>query len=121
MKRAALAGLGLALAQAGGTATVEAADPLPSWNDSPARRAVVTFVDTVTREGGAGYVPPAERIAVFDNDGCLWAEQPMYFQAFFIFDRIKAVAAGHPEWKDEEPFAVRVGAQRRRERRARRR
>jgi hypothetical protein len=100
-----LAGLGLALAHAGGAATAGAPDPLPSWNDGPTRRAVVAFVDTVTREGGAGYVPPAERIAVFDNDGCLWAEQPMYFQAFFIFDRIRALAPQHPEWKDTEPFA----------------
>jgi phosphoserine phosphatase len=89
---------------AGGT-TLQAADPLPSWNDGPARRSVVAFVENVAREGGAGYVPPAERIAVFDNDGTLWSEQPMYFQAFFIFDRIKALAPAHPEWKEKEPFA----------------
>jgi hypothetical protein len=70
-----------------------------------ARRSVVAFVESVTREGGTSFVPPAERIAVFDNDGTLWSEQPMYFQAFFIFDRIKALAPQHPEWKDEEPFA----------------
>jgi phosphoglycolate phosphatase-like HAD superfamily hydrolase len=100
-----LAGALLAAAVASGTTSSEAADPLPSWNDSPARRGVVGFVEKVTREGGPGYVPSAERIAVFDNDGCLWSEQPMYFQAFFIFDRIKALAPRHPEWKDKEPFA----------------
>jgi len=95
----------LAAVVAGGTGSLEAADPLPSWNDGTARRAVVAFVEGVTREGGPSYVPPAERIAVFDNDGCLWSEQPMYFQAFFIFDRIQALAPQHPEWKDKEPFA----------------
>jgi hypothetical protein len=59
----------------------------------------------VTKPGSPDFVPPPERIATFDNDGCLWAEQPMYFQAFFIFDRIKALAPQHPEWKDKEPFA----------------
>jgi hypothetical protein len=88
-----------------GARSLEAADPLPSWNTGLARHSIVEFVERVTREGGAGYVPPAERIAVFDNDGCLWSEQPMYFQAFFIFDRIKALAPQHPEWKDKEPFA----------------
>jgi len=79
--------------------------PLSSWNDGAARTAVVSFVERVTREGGPDFVPPAERIAVFDNDGTLWSEQPMYFQALFIFDRIKALAPQHPEWKDKEPFA----------------
>ena len=82
-----------------------AADSLPSWNDTSARQALTAFVTKVTKEGGADYVPPAERIAVFDNDGTLWAEQPMYFQAFFIFDRIQALAPEHPEWKETEPFA----------------
>jgi hypothetical protein len=100
-----LAGAALAALTAGTAASLEAADPLPSWNEGPARRSIVAFVETVTRQGGPGYVPPAERIAVFDNDGCLWSEQPMYFQAFFIFDRIKALAPQHPEWKAEEPFA----------------
>jgi phosphoglycolate phosphatase-like HAD superfamily hydrolase len=90
---------------AGATASLEAADPLPSWNDGTARRGVVAFVEGVTREGGPSYVPPAERIAVFDNDGTLWSEQPMYFQAFLIFDRVKALAPSHPEWKQKEPFA----------------
>jgi phosphoserine phosphatase len=100
-----LAGAALAALTAGTAASLEAADPLPSWNEGPARRSIVAFVETVTRQGGPGYVPPPERIAVFDNDGCLWSEQPMYFQAFFIFDRIKALAPQHPEWKAEEPFA----------------
>jgi phosphoserine phosphatase len=81
------------------------ADPLPSWNDSASRRAIVEFVGKVTQEGSPNYVPVSERIATFDNDGTLWAEQPMYFQAFFIVDRIKALAQKHPEWKTQEPFA----------------
>ena len=82
-----------------------AAAPLPSWNDTAPKRAIVAFVENVTREGSPDFVPPAERIATFDNDGCLWAEQPMYFQAFFVFDRIKELAPQHPEWKTKEPFA----------------
>ena len=70
----------LAALVARGTSAVSAAEPLPSWNDGPARRSIVAFVENVTREGGPGYVPPAERVAVFDNDGTLWAEQPLYFQ-----------------------------------------
>ena len=88
------------------TATVApGADPLPSWNDTAPKKAIIAFVEKVTKEGSSDFVPPAERIATFDNDGCLWAEQPMYFQAFFIFDRIKALAPKHPEWKEKEPFA----------------
>ncbi|MBP1644052.1 MAG: haloacid dehalogenase [Acidobacteria bacterium] len=83
----------------------QASDPLPSWNDGAARQSIVTFVERVTEPGSADFVPPAERIAVFDNDGCLWAEQPMYFQAYFIFDRIQTLAPQHPEWKAKEPFA----------------
>ncbi len=82
-----------------------AADPLPSWNDGPAKRSIVAFVENVTREGSPGFVPPAERIATFDNDGTLWAERPLPFQGAYIIDRIKAVAPQHPEWKDKEPFA----------------
>ena len=80
-------------------------DPLPSWNDGPARQAIVAFVAKVTREGTAGYVPPAERIAVFDNDGTLWSEQPVYVQLAFALDRVKALAPQHPEWQTQEPFA----------------
>jgi phosphoglycolate phosphatase-like HAD superfamily hydrolase len=81
-----------------------AADPLPSWNEGPARKALVDFVTRTTTQGGADFVPPAERIAVFDNDGTLWTEQPMYFQLAFALDRIKALAPKHPEWKTTEPF-----------------
>ena len=85
--------------------SARAADPLPSWNDGKAKQSITTFVEKVTKEGSADFVPPAERIATFDNDGCLWAEQPMYFQCFFALDRIKILAPRHPEWKDKEPFA----------------
>jgi phosphoserine phosphatase len=87
------------------TVVARAADPLPSWNEGPTKAAITTFVSKVTTEGSPDHIPPAERIAVFDNDGTLWSEQPMYFQAFFVFDRIKALAPRHPEWRDKEPFA----------------
>ena len=88
------------------TATVaRAADPLPSWNDGKARQAITSFVEKVTKAGSPDFVPAAERIATFDNDGTLWAEQPMYFQAIFVCDRIKQLAPQHPEWKTKEPFA----------------
>ena len=67
--------------------------------------AIVEFVAKVTQEGSPDFVPPAERIATFDNDGTLWAEQPMYFQLLFALDRVKALAPQHPEWKTKEPFA----------------
>ena len=85
--------------------TTRAADLLPSWNEGAAKKSVVAFVEKVTNPGSPDFVPVAERIAVFDNDGTLWSEQPMYFQAFFIFDRIKKLAPQHPEWKTKEPFA----------------
>jgi phosphoserine phosphatase len=81
-----------------------AEDPLPSWNDSGARTAILSFVERVTRQGGPEFVPVPERIAVFDNDGTLWSEQPMYFQLAFALDRVKAVAGQHPDWKEKEPF-----------------
>ena len=77
---------------------------LPSWNEGPAKSAIIDFVARVTREGGPDYVPPAERIAVFDNDGTLWSEQPMYVQLAFGLDRIKAQSPQHPEWKTTQPF-----------------
>ena len=87
------------------TASVQAAaDPLPSWNDGAAKQRIVTFVTETAQEGSASFVPPAERIAVFDNDGTLWAEHPMYFQLAFALDRVKALAPRHPQWKDQEPF-----------------
>src|SRR6476660_8666798 len=86
-------------------APVYAQNPLPSWNDTGPKKAIVAFVEKVTKEGSPDFVPVPERIATFDNDGTLWAEQPMYFQALFVFDRVKALAPQHPEWKDKEPFA----------------
>src|SRR5262249_16105779 len=83
----------------------QAADPLPSWNDGHAKRSIVEFVETVTKPGSPEHIPIAERIALFDNDGTLWAEQPTYFQALFAFDRIRQLAPQHPERKTSEPFA----------------
>jgi hypothetical protein len=80
-------------------------DPLPSWNDGAAKEAIVSFVRATTTQGSPRFVPPAERIATFDNDGTLWAEQPMYVQLLFALDRVKALAPQHPEWKTKEPFA----------------
>jgi phosphoglycolate phosphatase-like HAD superfamily hydrolase len=79
-------------------------DPLPSWNDGPAKQAITRFVADTTKEGSPKFVPPAERIAVFDNDGTLWAEQPLYFQFLFGIDRVKVMAPQHPEWKTTEPY-----------------
>jgi hypothetical protein len=93
----ALLRTGSALAQAaGGT--------LPSWNDGAVKTSITNFVARVTTQGGPDFVPPAERIAVFDNDGTLWSEQPMYVQLAFALDRVKALAPQHPEWKDKQPF-----------------
>jgi len=81
-----------------------AADPLPSWNDGPSKHAILSFVADVTDESGKDYVAPAERIAVFDNDGTLWIEYPMYTQFLFAIDRVKELAPQHPEWKTKQPF-----------------
>src|SRR5438270_8601396 len=94
----------LAITLAGFT-TARAQDPLSSWNDTAPKKAIVAFVEKVTKEGSSDFVPPAERIATFDNDGTLWAEQPMPFQILFALDRVKVLAPQHPEWKDKEPFA----------------
>jgi phosphoserine phosphatase len=80
------------------------ADPLSSWNDGASKQAIIEFVAQVSTPGGPNYVPPSERIAVFDNDGTLWAEQPLYFQVAFALDRIKALAPEHPAWKNTQPF-----------------
>src|SRR5436190_8615654 len=85
--------------------TVYAQDPLPSWNDRPAKKAITDLVAKVTKEGSPDFVPPEERIATFDNDGTVWCEQPLYFQLLFALDRVKALAPQHPEWKTKEPFA----------------
>ncbi len=87
------------------TANAFAADPLPSWNDTASRQAIVKFVEKVTKKGSPDFVPREQRIATFDNDGTLWAEQPMYFQFFFVADRVKALAPQHPEWNTQEPYA----------------
>jgi phosphoserine phosphatase len=88
------------------TTTVSlAADPLPSWNDGPAKKAVVEFVTKITKPGSPDFVPVPERIATFDNDGTLWCEQPLPVQLYFALDRVKALAPQHPEWNDKEPFA----------------
>jgi len=79
-------------------------DPLPSWNEGPAKASILAFVAGVTDPGGPGFVEEAERIAVFDNDGTLWAEQPLYFQLLFALDRVRALAGQHPEWREEQPF-----------------
>ena len=105
MTRRLLTTTALALAMA---VPALAADPLPSWNDGAAKRAITDFVIRVTTKGGPDFVPPAERIAVFDNDGTLWSEQPMYLQLAFVLDRIQALAPAHPEWKDSQPFKAAI-------------
>jgi len=87
------------------TPAARAADPLASWNQGPAKQSIVAFVEKVTKPGSPDFVPVPERIATFDNDGTLWAEQPMYVQVYFVVDRVKALAPQHPKWKDREPFA----------------
>jgi hypothetical protein len=82
-----------------------AADPLPSWNNGPAKQSIIAFVQKVTTPDSPDFVPLPERIAVFDNDGTLWCEQPMPVQFYFALDRVKALAPQHPEWKTGEPFA----------------
>ncbi len=97
--------LGAVVALLGAGVPARAADPLPSWNDTAPRKAILAFVERVTKEGSADFVPEPERIATFDNDGTLWAEQPMYVQLVFALDRVNALVSRHPEWKDKEPFA----------------
>ncbi len=87
------------------TTLAQAADALASWNDGAAKARIVAFVQAVTEPGGKDFVPPAERIAVFDNNGTLWSEQPVYFQAMFVRDRVVALAPKNPQWKTQEPFA----------------
>ena len=86
-------------------APARGAEPLPSWNDTASRQAILRFVGRVTAAGSTDFVPVPERIAVFDNDGTLWSEQPVYNQAAFIVDRVKALAPEHPEWTAKDPFA----------------
>jgi hypothetical protein len=86
------------------SASAQGADPLPSWNDGATKQQITTFVSRVTTQGGPDFVPPAERIATFDNDGTLWIEQPMYVQLAFVLDRVKALAPQNPGWKTKQPF-----------------
>jgi phosphoglycolate phosphatase-like HAD superfamily hydrolase len=96
--------LGIVLICAG-LAAAQSVDPLPSWHDGAAKQSIIEFVENVTKAGSPDFVPAAERIAVFDNDGTLWAERPMYFQLLFALDRVQALAPRHPEWQEKEPFA----------------
>ena len=82
----------------------QVSDPLPSWNEGASKRAITDFVTRVTKEGGPDFVPVAERVATFDNDGTLWSEQPVYFQVAFALDRVKALAPQHPDWSTKQPF-----------------
>ncbi|MCA0901147.1 HAD family hydrolase [Microbulbifer agarilyticus] len=88
-----------------GVWATESNDPLPSWSDGKTKQAIVSFVEKTTREGSPDFVPENQRIATFDNDGTLWAEQPVYFQLIYALDQVKKMAPQHPEWKTEEPFA----------------
>lgn len=84
--------------------TADTKDPLPSWNDGEIKKAIIQYVNNVTNSSGADFIPIADRIATFDNDGTLWAEQPVYFQFFYALDKAKSMAPAHPEWKVKEPF-----------------
>jgi len=101
MRGAMLLGVAMALSAPG----AQAGDALPSWRDGPAKQAIVAFVERTTTAGSPDFIAPGDRIAVFDNDGTLWSEQPLYFQFLFALDRVRALAPQHPEWKDTEPFA----------------
>lgn len=79
-------------------------DPLPSWNEGPSKNAIITYVASVTTVDSPDFIPVKDRIATFDNDGNLWSEQPAYFQLFFAIDRVKAMAADHPEWATQQPY-----------------
>src|ERR1700712_1500581 len=79
-------------------------EPLPSWNNGPAKQAILTFVRETTEKSSAKYVEPADRIATFDQDGTLWTEHPLYGQAAFALARVGEMAHSHPEWKTKEPF-----------------
>src|SRR4051812_37948208 len=108
-RRALLEGTGslalsAALLRAGVARAVAQDDPLPSWNDSESKQAILDFIAAATDEGNDGFVPVKDRIATFDQDGTLWVEQPIYGQAIFAIDRIKALAPEHPEWKTNEPY-----------------
>ncbi len=100
----AAAALSTLLSACAPMAPATGADPLPSWNEGANKQRIVEFVRAVTTEGGKDYVAPGDRIAVFDNDGTLWLEYPVYTQVRFVFDRIRVMAPMHPEWKEKEPY-----------------
>src|SRR5579872_6547514 len=104
--RAFLAGLVVIVCLALPSTTLAQTDPLPSWNEGAAKKAIMDFTTRVTTQGSPDFVPPAGRIATFDNDGTLWAEQPAYFQLLFAIDRVKALAPRHPEWRTTQPYAA---------------
>ncbi len=104
LKVARAAALGIAAILLVAVPALAQNDPFPSWNDTAPKAAIVDFVKKVTTENSPDFVPEPERIAVFDNDGTLWVEHPMYIQLAFALDRVKAEAASHPEWKDTQPF-----------------
>jgi hypothetical protein len=87
-----------------GSAVSSKEDPLPSWNERSSKKAIIDYVTDVTKSGSADFIPLADRIATFDNDGTLWSEQPVYFQLFYALDQVKALAPKHPEWKNKQPF-----------------
>ena len=101
-RRLVLAGLALALLAA--PVMAQQADPLPSWNDGPAKQAILDLVRATTEPGSADFVAPEARLATFDQDGTLWVEHPIYSQVVFALDRVVALAPEHPEWKEKEPF-----------------
>src|SRR5215467_13142352 len=90
-------------------ARAASAQTLPSWNDGEAKARIVTFVQAVTDKKGKDYVAPAERIAVFDNDGTLWAEQPLYFQFIFMLEQVKASGAPVPDMRDQKALLAAMG------------
>ena len=99
---------GVLLFMAAVAAFAQPVDPLPSWNAGAGKARIVAFVQAVTEPGGKDFVAPADRIAVFDNDGTLWSEQPMYFQLAFALDRVRALAPKHPQWKTKQPFRAAI-------------
>ena len=103
-RRTLLAAVAALFAGFGAATPSSAQDPLSSWNDGPAKQAVLDFVAEATTEGGANFVAPEDRIATFDQDGTTWVEQPLYGQGLFALDRLAAMAPEHPEWKETEPF-----------------
>src|SRR5215471_7672279 len=102
--RTAVPALAVFLVLISEASTQSSPDPLPSWNDGSAKKAVLDFISRITTPNSKDFVPQAERIATFDNDGTLWVEQPTYTQMAFALDRVTQLAPEHPEWKDKQPF-----------------